>query len=51
MADARTAGGTVPKTPTHNATVDSVSELKSTPLAVGSATVSEHISTVGVEYV
>ncbi|KAG1768856.1 hypothetical protein EDD22DRAFT_999864 [Suillus occidentalis] len=45
MADARIAGGTVPKTPTHNVTVDSVSELKSTPFAVGSATISEHIST------
>ncbi|KIK41000.1 hypothetical protein CY34DRAFT_806604 [Suillus luteus UH-Slu-Lm8-n1] len=49
MADARTAGGTVPKTPTHNVTVDSMSELKSTPFAVGSATISEHISTVGVD--
>ncbi|KAG1768849.1 hypothetical protein EDD22DRAFT_843893 [Suillus occidentalis] len=49
MADTRTAGGTVPKTPTHNVTVDSVPELKSTPFAVGSATISEHISTVGVD--
>ncbi|KIK40988.1 hypothetical protein CY34DRAFT_806585 [Suillus luteus UH-Slu-Lm8-n1] len=50
MADACTAaGGTVPKTPTHNVTVDSMSELKSTPFAVGSATISEHISTVGVD--
>ncbi|KAG1817638.1 uncharacterized protein BJ212DRAFT_1500164 [Suillus subaureus] len=39
-----TAGATVPKTPPHG--IDSGSELKSTLLAVGSAAVSEHISTL-----
>ncbi|KAG2339602.1 hypothetical protein BDR05DRAFT_967788 [Suillus weaverae] len=47
MANASIAGATAPKTPPH--VVDSGPELKSTPLAVGSAAVSEHISTVGVK--
>ncbi|KAG1741280.1 hypothetical protein EDB19DRAFT_1875935 [Suillus lakei] len=45
MANASTAGATAPKTPPQGVN----SELKSTPLAVGSAAVSEHISTVGVK--
>jgi hypothetical protein len=49
MTNTGAAGAPAPKTPPHG--VDSGSELKSTPLAVGSATVSEHISTVGVKYV
>ncbi|KAG2067179.1 hypothetical protein BDR04DRAFT_1058335 [Suillus decipiens] len=40
------AAGTAPKTPPHG--VNSTSGLNSTPLAVGSAAVSEHISTLGV---
>ncbi|KAG1840485.1 hypothetical protein DFJ58DRAFT_689182 [Suillus subalutaceus] len=40
------AGATAPKTPPHG--VNSASELKSTPLAVGSAAVSDHVSTLGV---
>ncbi|KAG1836235.1 hypothetical protein DFJ58DRAFT_819001 [Suillus subalutaceus] len=48
MANASTAGATAPKTPPHSVPVNSGSELKSTPLAVGSASVSEYISTVGV---
>ncbi|KAG2052904.1 hypothetical protein BDR06DRAFT_914512, partial [Suillus hirtellus] len=42
---------TVHKTPSRNSTLSADSEagLKSTPLSVGSAVVSEHISTVGVE--
>ncbi|KAG2102560.1 uncharacterized protein F5147DRAFT_615986 [Suillus discolor] len=49
MAD--NADATVHKTPPRNSTLSANSEtgLKSTPLAVGSAAVSEHISTVGVE--
>ncbi|KAG1805107.1 uncharacterized protein HD556DRAFT_1437270 [Suillus plorans] len=45
------ADATVHKTPPRNSTLSADSEagLKSTPLAVGSAAVSEHISTVGVE--
>ncbi|KAG1805113.1 uncharacterized protein HD556DRAFT_1437275 [Suillus plorans] len=45
------ADPTVHKTPPRNSTLSADSEagLKSTPLAVGSAAVSEHISTVGVE--
>jgi hypothetical protein len=48
MVDATTgtAGATAPKTPPHG--VNSESDLKSTPLAIGSAAVSEYISTVGV---
>ncbi|KAG2336803.1 hypothetical protein BDR05DRAFT_970860, partial [Suillus weaverae] len=46
MVNTSTVGATAPKTPPHG--VDSGPELKSTPLAVGSAAVSEHISTVGV---
>jgi hypothetical protein len=51
MVDATigTAGATAPKTPPHG--VNSESDLKSTPLAIGSAAVSEYISTVGVKYV
>ncbi|KAG1720569.1 uncharacterized protein EDB91DRAFT_1280577 [Suillus paluster] len=45
---ANTAGTTVaPKTPTHG--VNAAPTLKSTPNAVGSAVISEHISTVGVQ--
>ncbi|KAG2132078.1 hypothetical protein DEU56DRAFT_812987 [Suillus clintonianus] len=40
------AGATAPKTPTHG--VKSEPKLNSTPLAVGSAAISEHISAVGV---
>ncbi|KAG2127931.1 uncharacterized protein EDB93DRAFT_1340893 [Suillus bovinus] len=49
MAD--NADATVQKTPPRNSSMSADSEavLKSTPLAVGSAAVSEHISTVGVE--
>ncbi|KAG1836239.1 hypothetical protein DFJ58DRAFT_847063 [Suillus subalutaceus] len=47
-ATSRTASATAPKKPPHGVPVNSGSELKSTPLAVGSASVSEHISTVGV---
>ncbi|KAG2360905.1 hypothetical protein BDR07DRAFT_1411120 [Suillus spraguei] len=43
------AARTAPKTPPHG--VNSASGLNSTPLAVGSAAVSEHISTLGVRYV
>ncbi|KAG2337095.1 hypothetical protein BDR05DRAFT_970634 [Suillus weaverae] len=46
MANASTTGATARKTPLHG--VDSGPELKSTPLAVGSAAVSERISTAGV---
>ncbi|KAG1719638.1 uncharacterized protein EDB91DRAFT_1351878 [Suillus paluster] len=42
-----TPGATAPKTPPHG--VDAVPQLKSTPNAVGSAVVSEHISTLGVD--
>ncbi|KAG0700633.1 hypothetical protein DFH29DRAFT_613654 [Suillus ampliporus] len=41
------AGATGPKTPLRNSAVSA--ELKSTPHAVGSAVVSEHIGTLGVE--
>ncbi|KAG1748447.1 uncharacterized protein EDB91DRAFT_879466 [Suillus paluster] len=44
-----TPGVTAPKTPPHGVTA--ASQLKSTPNAVGSAAISEHISTVGTEYV
>ncbi|KAG1720577.1 uncharacterized protein EDB91DRAFT_1230992 [Suillus paluster] len=45
---ANAAGATVaPKTPTHG--VNAAPTLKSTPNAVGSAVISEHISTVGVQ--
>ncbi|KAG2052907.1 hypothetical protein BDR06DRAFT_1021720 [Suillus hirtellus] len=49
MAD--NADPTVHKTPSRNSTLSADSEagLKSTPLSVSSAVVSEHISTVGVE--
>ncbi|KAG1774541.1 hypothetical protein EV702DRAFT_1032067 [Suillus placidus] len=41
------AGATAPKTPPHG--VNSEPKLNSTPLAVGSAAISEHISAVGVD--
>ncbi|KAG2120014.1 hypothetical protein BD769DRAFT_1641729 [Suillus cothurnatus] len=46
MTNTGAAGAPAPKTPPHG--VNSGSELKSTPIAIGSAAVSEHISTVGV---
>jgi hypothetical protein len=51
MAD--NADTIVHQTPTRNPalTADLEAGLKSTPLALGSAAVSEHISTVGVECV
>jgi hypothetical protein len=45
---ANNAGATAPKTPPHNSAL-SAEAVKSTPQAVGSAVISEHISTVGVE--
>ncbi|KAG2351920.1 hypothetical protein BDR07DRAFT_1440809 [Suillus spraguei] len=43
------AAGTAPKTPPHG--VNSASVFNSTPLSVGSAAVSEYISTLGVRHV
>ncbi|KAG0694107.1 hypothetical protein DFH29DRAFT_1006643 [Suillus ampliporus] len=43
------AGATGPKTPLRNSAVSPELKLKSTPHAVGSAVVSEHISTLGIE--
>ncbi|KAG1772956.1 hypothetical protein EV702DRAFT_1281245 [Suillus placidus] len=46
---ANNAGATTHKTPPRNSALSAEAGLKSTPHAVGSAVVSEHISTVGVE--
>jgi hypothetical protein len=46
-----TAGATGPKTPPRGPDVAPSSEIKSTPIAGGTAAVSENLGALGVKYV
>jgi hypothetical protein len=46
-----TAGATGPKTPPRGRDVAPSSEIKSTPIAEGTAAISENVGTLGAKYV